>query len=128
MKIKLLQEVDVERIEIELPVNYGDEDIPYDFPLRNGDMLYLEVDLETGKIESWPKNNPLSLYMKVVDGGSYHLTDYHGGYVQSIERNYVPHGVVPGEFGDYIDFEIDKNGVITNWPKPPSLDFSDFSE
>ena len=53
--------------------------------------------------------------MKVVDMGTYRAI------VGEVVEDYVPHGVIPGEYGDYVDFDIDENGVITNWPKHPDI-------
>jgi hypothetical protein len=39
----------------------------------------------------------------------------------SIEQNYVPHGLIPGEYGDYVSLKINEQGIITNWPKHPDI-------
>lgn len=108
-------------IRLELPIKYGDEDIPYDFPLRVGDLWTATVQLDTGKIEEWPQGKAGELFIKVTDGGTYILFDEHGKSVASLEHEYVPHGVVPGEDGDYVSLEIDETGTITNWPKKPNV-------
>ena len=44
----------------------------------------------------------------------------------SVIQDYVPHGLVPGEWGDYVHLKIDATGKITNWPTKISL--ADFEE
>ena len=34
--------------------------------------------------------------------------------IAQIENDYVPK-CIPGEWGDYVDFQINAAGVITNW-------------
>lgn len=123
--ITIEKEVDIKRIHMDLAVRYEEEDMPNDYPFRHGDMWSIDVDIDSGQIKDWPAGVPArQLYMKVTDNGAYFLYDDEGKGLASIENDYVPHGVVPGEFGDYIEFDIDATGVITNWPKNPS--FEDF--
>lgn len=117
-------EIDIKKIRIEAAVRYEDEDIPYDFPMRDGDMWIAEVDVDTGQIFNWPEGRSGVVHMKVCDCGTYRLFDADGKEVAAIEGDYVPNRVVPGQYGDYIDLQINGSGVITNWPKNP--DFSDF--
>ena len=122
MKVTVLRpvEVEIDSIQIILPVNYGDQDMPYDTPHRAGQTFSIRVAIDTGQVLDWPEDRPLDLYMKVVDGGTYRLLDANGSEVAALEQEYVP-GVVPGEYGDYVDLWIDKHGVITNWPKKPDV-------
>jgi phosphoribosylformylglycinamidine (FGAM) synthase PurS component len=62
--------------------------------------------------------------MKVRDRGSYTLLDPQMQTIAKIEQDYVPHGVIPGSYGDYIELDIDANGKIRNWPK--SFDLHEF--
>ena len=123
MKFTVWKKVDVEvvAVEIVLPVCYGEEDIPNDFPLRDGDKWEATIDIATGTIHEWSSDYPAcELYMKVCDGGKYILVDPDGETVAELQ-DYVPHGVVPGEYGDYVMLKIDSGGVITNWPKSPDV-------
>lgn len=122
--IQTTKEVDVKWVKIDVAVRYDDEDIPYDFPLRKGEIWSAIVQVDTGQIEDWPEGKSGEMYMKVCDQGSYFLLDERGNTVDFIENDYVPHGLVPGEYGDYINLKINEKGVITNWPKRP--DFDDF--
>lgn len=123
MKIKIEKEVNIRTIIVSLPVNYEEEDIPNDFPGRCGKNWTAAIDVDTGRIRSWPFGKSGDLYMKVTDGGSYKLISDDGRLIA--ERNdYVPHGVIPGDYGDYVDLKINADGTITNWPK--KMDFSAF--
>lgn len=122
-KVRIEKEVDIKRIHMDLAVRYEEEDMPNDYPFRRYDTWSIDVDIDSGQIKDWPSGIPArQLYMKVTDNGAYYLYDEHGTELASIEDDYVPHGVVPGEFGDYIEFNIDENGRITNWPKRPKFD------
>jgi len=118
--------VPVSVIEVDVPVRYGTEDIPSDFPLRVGDRWKAFIDLKTGQISDWPKGKSGNLYMKVVDEGTYTLWDDDGKVVKKIEDCYVPNTLIPGEYGDYIDLKINDEGIITNWKK--TLSFEDFED
>lgn len=127
MKITVLKptEIEITHIRVSVPVRYADEDMPYDYPLRDGNWWRATIDLETGQIENWPgTEEPTRFHMKVCDEGSYYLLDESRNVVASIEREYAPNDVVPGEYGDYLIFQISTTGEITNW-KTPS-DFSAF--
>lgn len=127
--VKLPQQIHITHIHISIPVRYDEEDISKDFPLRNGDLWEALVNIDTGKIEDWPKNacEQYRLSMKVCDEGTYTLlsdTVPNGvkrfTQVAKLEQQYVPNGVVPGQYGDYVDLHI-TDGVITNWPKQPNV-------
>lgn len=119
--VKQIVEVEVTAIKLELPVRYEDEDIPFDFPLRNGDMWSAVVDIETGKIRGWPQGHPACrVDMKVVDGGTYTALGPGNEVIGQAAGEYVPR-CIPGGPGDYVELEIDEQGVITNWPKNPDL-------
>lgn len=122
MKIQVLKptEVEITEVHVRLPVRYGEEDIPNDFPLRVGDLWAAAIDIDTGKIHHWPEGESGELQMKVTDCGTYELRG-PSGRVAIIEENYVPNGVVPGEYGDYVHLKIGPDGVISNWPKKPGV-------
>lgn len=118
---KIIEIVDVTILDINLPVRYEDEDIPYDAPMRNGEVWHAKIKIDEGKVINWPQGKTLDMYMKVTDSGVYTL------YTDELEEvasrhDYVPHGLVPGEWGDYVHLKIDENGKITNWPAKPSLE------
>lgn len=129
------KEVDITHLQITLPINHGNEAIPDDFPLRTKtitnkrDIWKATIEVETGKILEWPQGREEYMYMKVVDGGVYKLIDWHGREVGSLVGDYVPHGLVPGEYGDYVELHINEKGIITNWPEDPNLsDFQEFNK
>ena len=109
-------QIEVYAIKVVLPVEFEDEDIPADFPMRIGDVWEAIIDIETGKIRLWPQGESGRLSMKVTDGGEYYLLSPAGEEVGSIVNNYVPK-CIPGEYGDYVDFDINVDGSILNWKK-----------
>jgi len=131
MKITINQpvEVDLKKIIIDINPRYigdtDDDDVPTDFPGIDGDNWRASVELETGRIEGWPEGQESRLYAKVCDAGRYSLYANDGSCITTLD-GYVPHGVVPGDYGDYIDLDIGPDGVIKNWPS--RLDFDDFFE
>lgn len=125
MKLKKMIQVEViaDNVKIFVPVRYGTEVIPDDFPGRKNDMLMLCVDIDSGVIRDWPKDyGDFELYMKVCDEGSYWIRDKSGEVIHGVETDYVP-SFIPGDYGDYIDLKIDATGKITNWPS--MQDFQD---
>ena len=124
--VNMPTEIEVSELEIQLAVRYDEEDIPNDFPGRKGDMLTLSVEIDTGKLPpQFPQDLTARVRMKVCDQGTYTLYSSDGTLIKRLENEYVPHGMVPGEYGDYVDLKI-AGGKITNWPKNPSL--TDFFE
>jgi hypothetical protein len=117
-------EVEIKTVRVEIAVRYGEEDIPNDFPFRVGDMWIATIDIDKGKIIDWPQGKTGSFCMKICDEGSYFLQDVEGKEVLSIESNYVPNALLPGEYGDYLELDIDETGTITNWLE--DADLSDF--
>jgi len=120
VKITVMQPTTIECTAIRcwVPCRYQDKDVPYDFPHREGDVWDVTIDIDTGKIHDWPKNYPsCDVTMKVCDEGVYTLLN--GDKVVKKLEYYVP-GCVPGSYGDYIEFEIDETGRITNWDASPA--------
>ena len=121
VKVRRVVEVEVAWVRVNVPVRYEDEDMPFDFPFRHGDVWEVDIEMDTGRINNWPGGVGREIYMKVVDQGTYTLYGPHMEVIGRIEEDYVPHGVIPGEFGDYLHFKIDEDGRITNWPKEPDV-------
>jgi len=107
------QEVDILAIQVNIAVRYDEEDIPNDFPGREGDMWNGIIHIESGKIKGWG-GGKRTLAMKVCDQGSYRLLDCRGIAIAEIDNDYVP-SCIPGEYGDYIDFSILEDGTIERW-------------
>ena len=119
--IQVPKEIEVTHILIDVPVEYGEEDIPNDFPLRKGDHWTALVNIDTGKIVDWPADaGAQELSMKVCDRGTYVLYSNEEKVATRVEE-YVPNAVIPGEWGDYIELKIAADGTITNWPKKPDV-------
>lgn len=119
-------EYDIKILEMEVCLDHGGS-IPKDLPFKRGDMWNPTIDIDEGSITCWPKGKSFKIDAKVCDRGSYRLyivDPDNGDYVQvsSIENDYVPNGLVPGAWGDYIEMEIDSDGKILNWPEKPNFD------
>jgi hypothetical protein len=125
MKITVIRpvEIDVAFIEMTLPIRYGEEDMPNDFPLRTGDVWQAVVDISTGIIIGWPIGTTGEFNLKVDDDGVYLLIDADGNEIARRE-DYVP-DVISRDFANNVHLIIDANGVITNWPKEKDIDLSD---
>jgi len=125
--VTVQKEIDIRFVLIDIsPLYIGDspdDDMPTDFPMLNAEKTawVAKVDIDTGRIEGWPTGDVRSMHVKVCDAGSYYLTDEAGEVVASRVNDYVPNGVVPGSYGDYVELEIDGDGIITNWPKHPDI-------
>lgn len=103
---------------IQAHVRFGNEDMPYDFPFRHKDSWTPVIELDTGRIVDWPQGKTSKVFLKVCDEGRYHLMD-DGMIIETIS-GYVP-DFVPNQYGDYIDFIINADGVISNWDTVESV-------
>lgn len=121
VEIKQLMEVNIKTLLINAPVHYGDEDIPYDFPGRDGDNWKAEIDIDLGKIRNWPQGREEDMFLTVKDAGSYFLYSEEGKEIARIEQDYVPNDLIPGEYGDVIQLDIAADGKIKNWKKNPGF-------
>lgn len=80
-----------------------------------GDTIFLEIDIDTGEVTNWPKNCPVDFHdIKIVDTGNYWLVNDYEETVISYS-GYVPSCLGEGGYGDYLEFEIDKNSHIIGW-------------
>ena len=123
MKITTLQPItrEAKYLLLDVAVRYDDEDMAFDAPLRDGNRWKAKIDLDAKKIVDWPESKTLSFNMKITDEGIYILQDSDGVEIERIE-GYVPNSLLPGDYGDYLDLEIDENGEITNWLEDANLD------
>lgn len=119
IRVQIDKEFDIAFVGVNVPVRYDEEDMPNDYPFRLGKTWDVLINADTGQIQGWPESykEPLDLHMKVVDGGTYTLLNKDRQIIASVDQDYVPHGVIPGSYGDYIEFRIDGKGKILNWPK-----------
>lgn len=124
--IKVEKEVEIKTVIVTIEPRYigdsEDDDMPTDFPLLDDakEIWCASIDIDNGKIKDWPIGEVREMFVKVCDQGLYSLLDADGNEVAKID-GYVPNGLIPGEYGDYVDLKIDAEGVITNWPKYPDL-------
>lgn len=130
--IKVDKEVDIKYCQIKAQVRYWD-DATVDgvedtegtlIPCREGELWCPLINIETGEIINWSKGVSAKVHYKVCDAGSYYLQDNDYVTHLSIEDDYVPNGLIPGEYGDYIIMDIDMNGKIKQWKS--RIDLSDF--
>jgi hypothetical protein len=123
IKVPVITEEDIRLVRISAAVNYGEEEMPNDFPGRLGNTWKAEVEIDTGRIVNWPKGRAEEVVLTVKDSGTYALVNVAGEEVALIEEYYVPNEVIPGCYGDTIELSINADGVITNWPKNPNVDW-----
>lgn len=124
-KVRVTKEIDFKYCILDVAVRYDEEDIPNDFPFRVGDVWNPKIDIDNATIVDWPIGDEFKLHMKVCDQGTYTLLDSDENEVVQID-GYVPHGLIPGSYGDYIEMDIDGYGKILNFPSSPNVD--DFYE
>lgn len=123
IKVKKPVEIEIKTLRLSLPVRYEEEDMPNNFPLRNGDVWEADIDVDEGRITNWPRGQSGEFYMKVCDSGVYTLLDPAGAVVAKLEGEYVPQ-CAPGDDDDYVGMKIEDDGRITNWDF--TCDFEDF--
>lgn len=127
--IKVEKEVDIKYCQVKAHVRYW-EDATVDgmedtegtlIPCREGELWCPLINIETGQIINWSKGVTAKIHYKVCDEGSYYLQDEDYNTHLSIEDNYVPDKLIPGEYGDYIIMDIDIDGQIMQWKTPANL-------
>jgi hypothetical protein len=132
IKIKVEKEVDIKYCQVKAQVRYWD-DATVDgvedtegtlIPCREGELWCPLINIETGVITNWEQGKTADVHFKVCDAGSYYLQDEYGVEVLSIEDDYVPNSLIPGNYGDYIVMTVDGEGKIKEWKTP--ADLSDF--
>lgn len=92
----------------------------YDTENRQFDFT---INLDERRICNWTYNAGLRIWAKVCNSGTYELQDKNGNPLLQI-IGYVPNEVIPPQengFGDYVEFCIDRDGIISNWPEEPDL-------
>lgn len=82
-------------------------------PCRVNDRWKPIVDIETGIIKNWDKGKEAEIHYKVCDDGEYWLRDENDNDIVKAKGCFVPSFL--GTDGDYIVFNVDKNGLIQNW-------------
>jgi hypothetical protein len=91
-------------------------------PFRHEELWKPIIELATGKVLDWKKGDVAEIHYKVCDQGEYFLLNERKEKIAQWNGIYVPddflcHG--DEGFGDYIIFDIDKNGVIKDYEVPP---------
>jgi hypothetical protein len=130
--VKIEKEVDVKYCQLNVRPRYwedatvnGVEDTDGTLlPCVSENMWKPLIDIDGGVIVNWEIGKTAKIHFKVCDEGSYYLLDEQNNVVLSIEEDYVPNKLIPGEYGDYIIMDIDENGKIDKW-NPRLNDFMD---
>lgn len=81
-------------------------------------QMYIKIDVDTGQILNWPVGVEANLNcLKVVDEGTYILSDSKDNIISYHDYRYVPKCLeIDGNgFGDYFMFHVNKDGYIVNW-------------
>lgn len=124
LTVDMPREIEAKWLIIDIEIRYvgdsDDDDVPTTTPLLNGKQWKAKVDIDTGLIDCWPQGVACNMFAKVCDAGIYTVLSPSDEQLAQV-AGYVPNGVVPGEYGDYVDLKIDEAGRITNWPKSPDL-------
>lgn len=110
---------------------YTEEDIydckvpkmPFMFKMNDGWHWIININLDKGYIVAWPKGTTAKVHYKVCNDGVYTLV-YNDYEKIRWENIYVPSILDSSgkSFGDYIEFDIDENGYIKNFPKGKRLE------
>lgn len=88
----------------------------FEDPWRPGEFSLI-IDVATGRIANWPVGHHCDFTtIKIVDGGSYILSDVDGEVVAYYD-GYVPECLQIEEegYGDYWEFCVNDNGYIRDW-------------
>ena len=114
--------VDAAFVEIEVFGLFEDRYIPFDFPLRDGDLWKAQIVIDNGQILDWPRGEGAFLYMNVKNEGTYRLLNRAKETISIIENDCIPGGLIPREYADFLKLDIDNNGIVRNWPTDPNVD------
>lgn len=105
-------EVDVADIVVSVPLSCFDDDVPDQVAkMEVGGRWVISIGAD-GRVYDWP-GGKMSAFVKVVDEGMYELIGESGESV-ALVAGYVPE-CVPGQYGDYLDFDIDESGRVAKW-------------
>ena len=123
--IKMLEKVyEVAYLRIVLHLDYELEEYK-DLPFVNDrGVASILIDINTGQIvENNSFSEDVRFFVKAVDEGTYILYDKEVNEIDRLTDDYVPNDLIPERdgYGDYITLKINKDGLITNWYKNPSL-------
>jgi hypothetical protein len=120
-----IREVDIKTVRIMVPVDdrYMRKDFPFRRESEYDDFWEVDIDIETGKIKDWPEGVSEDVFIKVRDCGWFWLLDEEG-YTELTLFGDAPNDVIPPKHGGGIYFQINGEGIITNWYK--EFDFLEF--
>ena len=115
---------EVKYVGVTVDLKYEDElhqeGVPYKLP--SGSLWSAVIDIDEKKFLNWPVKKPWKFEFKPRDSGTYILYTPELLEVARLDQEYVPNSLLPGEYGDYLEFDVDENGYILNWLKNPNFD------
>lgn len=124
-KVLVEKEIDIAWVSIRVPYD-DDDEIPEGTHGADDGVLDLMIEIATGQIVNWPADGKaINIYLKPRDSGTYKLIAADGILIAEIDENYVPNGIVPGDYGDYVDLRVNAVGKVVNWKRPGQLEFDD---
>lgn len=84
------------------------------------------IDIKDGKILNWTKGVTAKVFYKVCDDGVYTAYDNNMSVTHEID-DYVPKIMDFDDesygYGDYIEFSVNEDGYIENWPNNERIKF-----
>ena len=121
-------------LAVRIPIgvdDVGEGDIAADIPglvcptIEGHGSWAVTIDLVAGRMLDWGQpERGFSVNLKVKDTGRYMLLDAGRNPIIQLVDSYVPHGILDGDFGDYLELDILEDGRIDRWPG--ILDTNDF--
>ena len=123
---KATKEIEISHVCMRLPYDDDDELQTDLLPDAEDGILNLTIEVATGKVCDWkPEAGAMNIWLKPRDSGVYKLFAPDGSLLAEVDEDYVPNGMIPGDYGDYVDLQINADGIVTNWPKPDQISFDD---
>ena len=102
-------------------INGQPDEIGSRVPFRHEDLWEPKIRLWDGVVMDWPKGTTAEIHYKVCDQGQYFLCNENGEKVAQYRGHYVPNEFLCHDaegFGDYIIFNVDRNGKIQGYQRP----------
>ncbi|BDD02477.1 hypothetical protein [Persicobacter psychrovividus] len=120
LEVTIKKEYDVKYLRVEAFIPFwedaridGSRDKEGKIPCRQGDMWKPCIEIETGRIINWEKGVSAETFYKVRDTGMYYLLDAENKVVA--ERGGYALACLGDSYGDYIELNIDAEGMIEGW-------------
>ena len=109
MKLKIKNK-ELEYIEIDAEINNLETNFKWN----------IIIDIYTGQIINWGIGKK-SIKYEVRDNGNYHFIGKDNIKLFSLIDEFVPF-IIPNVYNDFIEMNINENGIIENWNPPTQKD------